>query len=60
MTMEKESTWENPCPSVTVPTTNITWIVLESNRSLPDEQVGLTPGELVLRYGERISPYSVR
>jgi hypothetical protein len=59
MTMGKKSAWENPCPSVTVPTTNIARIILRSNPSLPDE-VGLILGELVLRYGDRISPYSVR
>jgi len=47
MTMEKESIWENPCPSATVPTTNITWTVLGSNPSLPDEEADLTPGALV-------------
>lgn len=60
MTMENETIWENPRPSVTVSITDIIRIVFGPNLSLPNEDVGLTPGELALRYGDRISPYSVR
>jgi hypothetical protein len=58
--MENGSTWDNLCATVLVSTKIITYIVLGPNPSLPDKDVGLTPGEHALRYGDRISPCSVR